>query len=117
MLKLIGENGKSIIAEALQEYEYSHAKVYVYDMYENPALNYYYVDANRYSVKEFCDLVYNDLTELEHTNVVVLYTNLSDINLSDILKVLKINTFAEQIEKEGLARLVVVANKNVTVAP
>lgn len=109
MLKLIGENGKSIIVEALQEY--NHAKVYVYDMYENPALNYYYVDANRYSVQEFCDFVYNDLTELEHTDMVVLYTN-----LSDILKVFKINTFAEQIEKEGLARLVVVANKNVTVA-
>jgi hypothetical protein len=111
MLKLIGENGKSIIAEALQEYEYSHAKVYVYEEYEIPSLNYYYVDANQYSVKEFCDFVYNDLTELEHTNMAVLYTN-----LSDILKVLKINTFAEQIEKEGLARLVVVANKNVTVA-
>lgn len=108
MLKLIGENGKSIIAEALQEY--SHAKVYVYDTYENPVLN-YYVDANRYSVQEFCDFVYNDLTELEHTDMVVLYTN-----VSDMLKVLKINTFAEQIEKEGLARLVIVTNKNVTVA-
>lgn len=103
MLKLIGENGKSIIAEALQEY--SHAKVYVYDTYENPVLN-YYVDTNRYSVQEFCDFVYNDLTELEHTNMVVLYTN-----LSDILKVLQINIFAKQIEKEGLARLVVVATK------
>lgn len=109
MLKLIGENGKSIIIEALQEY--NHAKAYVYDTWNNLILNDYYMDANQYSVKEFCDFVYNDLAESEHTDMVVLYTN-----LSDILKVLKINTFAEQIEKEGLARLVVVANKNVTVA-
>lgn len=108
MLKLIGENGKSIIAEALQEY--SHAKVYVYDTYENPVLN-YYVDAARYSVQEFCDFVYNDIVKFVHTDMIVLYTN-----VSDMLKVLKINIFAEQIEKEGLARLVVVANKNVTVA-
>ena len=104
MLKLIGENGKSIIAEALQEY--SHAKVYVYDTYEIQSLNAYHIDANQYSVQEFCDFVYNDLTELEHTDMVVLYTN-----LSDILKVLQINIFAKQIEKEGLARLVVVATK------
>ncbi len=105
MLKLIGENGKSIIIKALQEY--NHVKVYAYDIaYKNPVLNYYYVDANRYSVQEFCDFVYNDLTELEHTDMVVLYTN-----LSDILKVLQINIFAEQIEKAGFARLVVVATK------
>lgn len=109
MLKLIGENGKSIIAEALQEY--SHAKVYVYDTYEIQSLNAYHIDANQYSVREFCDFVYNDLAKFAHTDMIVLYTN-----VSDMLKVLKINTFAEQIEKEGLARLVIVTNKNVTVA-
>lgn len=109
MLKLIGENGKSIIVEALQEY--NHAKVYVYDMYENPALNYYYVDANRYSVQEFCDFVYRDVAELEHTDMVVMYTNLSDSSAMETMR-----RYAELIEGEGLAMLVIVTNKNVTVA-
>lgn len=109
MLKLIGENGKSIIAEALQEYEYSHAKVYVYEEYEIPSLNYYYyVDANQYSVKEFCDFVYNDLTELEHTNMVVLYTNLSDISAMETIR-----RYAELLEGEGLASLVIVTSKKI----
>ena len=108
MLKLIGENGKSIIAEALQEYEYSHAKVYVYEEYEIPSLNYYYVDANQYSVKEFYDFVYNDLTELEHTNMVVLYTNLSDISAMETIR-----RYAELLEGEGLASLVIVTSKKI----
>ena len=105
MLKLIGENGKSIIAEALQEY--SHAKVNVYDTYENPVLN-YYVDANRYSVQEFCDFVYNDLTELEHTDMVVLYTNVSDISAMETIR-----RYAELLEGEGLASLVIVTSKKI----
>lgn len=107
MLKLIGENGKSIIIKALQEY--NHVKVYAYDIaYKNPVLNYYYVDANRYSVQEFCDFVYNDLTELEHTDMVVLYTNLSDISAMETIR-----RYAELLEGEGLASLVIVTSKKI----
>lgn len=108
MLKLIGENGKSIIAEALSQYK--HMKIYVYAGDEIPSLNAYYLDARQYSVKEFCEFVYEDLIVSKHTDMVVLYIDLYDTSDMEIIR-----CYAERLE-EGLAERVVVATKNVTVA-
>ena len=58
MIKISGENGKSIIADAIQRY--NGAEIYSYYDELIPFEHYWNVDSNKYTVKEFCeDMVAN----------------------------------------------------------
>ena len=107
MLKLTGNVGKSIVVDALDNYR--NARVYSYDRELLFQTESYHVNSDEYSVKEFCDFVYNDINELGTerfpVNIVAIYTNLTN---EDDIKLLE--ECAHKLE-ESMVRIVLVASK------
>ena len=98
MIKISGENGKSIIADAIQRY--NGAEIYSYYDELTPFKHYWNVDSNKYTVKEFCeDMVANikkQVAENENSplNMVIIYTNISDFS-----EIGTLNAYAVRLEE------------------
>lgn len=98
MIKISGENGKSIIADAIQRY--NGAEIYSYYDELIPFEHYWNVDSNKYTVKEFCeDMVANikkQVAENENSplNMVIIYTNISDFS-----EIGTLNAYAARLEE------------------
>ena len=108
MLKLTGNVGKSIIVDAIKQY--NNARVYSYDKELIPVLESYHVNSDDCSVKEFCQFVYNDINNLGNEqlpiNMVVIYTNLSDIKDVGLIE-----NYAHKMEHNHMVGIVVVVSK------
>ena len=108
MLQLIGENGKSVIIDAIQKLY--GARVYVYDKEEVNNLDAYFVSQKCFSIEEFCESVKSDLegynVEQRPINTVVLYTNSLDINIISELWYL-----AKELEEKHYAVRTMVASR------
>ena len=108
MLKLTGNVGKSIIVDAIQNY--NNARVYSYDKELIPVMESYHVNSDEYSIKEFCEYILEDIDSLSSeqlpVNMVVIYTNLTDKH--DITMV---EDYANTLEFEGKVGTVVVTSK------
>ena len=108
MLKLTGNVGKSIIVDAIKKY--NNARVYSYDKELIPALESYHVNSDECSVEEFCKFIFNDIYELGEErlpiNMVIIYTNLSDIRDVGIIE-----DYAHTLEHNRMVGTVVVASK------
>lgn len=106
MLKITGNSGKSLIVEAIQK-RYDNSRVYSYNDYMVPTMESYHVDLDECPAEEFCKFVYDDISKLGRdvlpVGIVVIYTNLSDIEVMEEL--------ANKLEWEQLARMVVVTGK------
>lgn len=108
MVKVSGKSGKSIIAEAIQKY--NGAVIYSYYDELLPFENGYHVDSGKYSVDEFCEGMMVDIKEKVEgnegspLNMVIIYTNLSDIS-----EICTLCAYAERFEEvEKLVGTVVV---------
>lgn len=83
MIKITGKTNKSEIANAIQKY--NGAVIYSYYNTLLPFENCYHVNDDEYSVIEFCDFVVDNVKEKVNENeglplnMIVIYTNLSDI--------------------------------------
>lgn len=107
MLQIIGERGKSIIVDAIQQY--NNARVYIYDEEIIQQLDCYFMSSKEFSVEEFCESVYKDMVSLENdfpVKMVVLYTNSQNINI-----ISEIWECANKLEEENLAAITVVASR------
>ena len=108
MLKLTGNVGKSIIVDAIKKY--NNARIYSYDKELIPVLESYHVNSDECSVEEFCKFVFNDIYELGDEclpiNMVVIYTNLSDIKDVGLIE-----NYAHKMEHNHMVGTVVVASK------
>ena len=108
MLKLTGNVGKSIIVDAIKQY--NNARVYSYDKELIPILESYHVNSDECSVKEFCQFVYNDICGLGDEylpiNMVVIYTNLSDIKDVGLIE-----NYAHTLEYNHMVGIVVVVSR------
>ena len=108
MLKLTGNVGKSIIVDAIKQY--NNARVYSYDKELIPVLESYHVNSDDCSVKEFCQFVYNDINNLGNEqlpiNMVVIYTNLSNIDGVGLIA-----NYAHTLESNHMVGTVVVTSK------
>lgn len=108
MLKLTGNVGKSIIVDAIKQY--NNARVYSYDKELIPVLESYHVNSDDCSVKEFCQFVYNDINNLGNEqlpiNMVVIYTNLSNIDGVGLIE-----NYAHTLESNHMVGTVVVTSK------
>lgn len=107
MLKLTGNVGKSVIADAIKKY--NNARIYSYDKDLIPVMDSYHVDTNECSVKEFCKFVFQDIKSLNEQlpiNMVVIYTNLIDIE-----DVKLVEDYARRLESENMVGTVVVTSK------
>lgn len=108
MLKLTGNVGKSIIVDAIKKY--NNARIYSYDKELIPVLESYHVNSDECSVKEFCQFVYNDINNLGNEqlpiNMVVIYTNLSNIDGVGLIE-----NYAHTLESNHMVGTVVVASK------
>lgn len=106
MIKITGNTGKSIIADAIHNYN----NAYIYAYYSGLLyFECYQVETDECTVKEFCEFVLNDLKEKTHDNVwnmIVLYTNLEKSNEIKILE-----NCAKEIEEKGYVVNVVVITK------
>lgn len=108
MLKLTSNVGKSVIADAIKQY--NNARIYSYDKELIPVLDSYHVDSDECSVKEFCEFVFQDIKSLLYEdipiNMVVIYTNLIDVEDVDLVK-----DYARRLESENMVGTVVVMSK------
>ena len=111
MIKISGENGKSIIADAIQRY--NSAEIYSYYDELIPFEHYWNVDPNKYTVKEFCeDMVASIKKQVEENensplSMVIIYTNISDIS-----EIGTLNAYAARLEEvEKIVGIVVVMTR------
>ena len=108
MLLLKGNQGKSVIVNAIQKY--NNAKVYVYNNEPIQTLDSYFVSSKYFSVKEFCESIFKDINGLGAENhpvhMIVTYTNLSDGNEIGLIE-----DYANMFEKMRLVSTVVVTCK------
>ena len=108
MLQVIGENGKSVVADAIQKY--NNARIYIYDKEPVQTLDAYYISSKHFTVEEFCKSVKRDIEGLGcyylPVNTVVLYTNCLDINV-----IVDIRVLARELEEKHLAGTVIVMAK------
>lgn len=108
MLQVIGEVGKSVIADAINKY--NKARIYVYDEEPVQTLDSYFISSKDFVVEEFCESVKRDIEglgcEYLPINTVVLYTNCSDINV-----IVDIRDLARELEEEHLVGTAIVMAK------
>lgn len=108
MLKLTGLVGKSIIADAIKKY--NNARIYSYDKELIPVLESYHINSDECTVKEFCGFVFKDIKSLSYEdipiNMVVIYTNLTDVEDVELVK-----DYGRRLENEKLVGTVVVMSK------
>lgn len=109
MLKLTGNVGKSVIADAIKKY--NNARVYSYDKESIPIMESYHINSDECNIKEFCKYILADIDALANKefsiNMVVIYTNLEDKN--DIAMV---EDCANTLEFERKVGIVVVMSKS-----
>ena len=108
MLSVRGRSGKSIIADAIKKY--NNARVYSYDTNIILSLESYHVNTDECDVEEFCKFVFKDIhnlgTDMLPLNMVVIYTNLSDIDDIGLLE-----DYAHTLEQNHMAATVVIMHK------
>ena len=108
MIKISGNVGKSVIVDAIKKY--NNARVYSYDKELIPVMESYHVNSDECSVEEFCKFVFNDIYELGEErlpiNMVIIYTNLSDIRDVGIIE-----DYAHTLEHNHMVGIVVVISK------
>lgn len=108
MLKLTGNAGKSVIVDAIQKY--NNARVYVYGEEPIQTLDSYFISSKDFTAKEFCESLYRDIEGIgcEHlpVNMVVIYTNLSDIEDIGLIE-----DYAHTLENNHMIGIVVVTSK------
>lgn len=108
MLVVKGRVGKSVVADAIKKY--NNARVYSYDTNLIPSLESYHVQSDECNIKEFCKFVFDDIHNLGEDilplNMVVIYTNLSDIDDIGILE-----DYANTLEQNKMVGTVVIMYK------
>lgn len=108
MLQVIGDVGKSVVADAIKKY--NNARIYVYDKEPVQTLDSYFISSKDFVVEEFCESVKRDVESLgcEYlpVNTVVLYTNCPDINV-----IVDIRDLARELEEKHLVGTVIVMAK------
>ena len=111
MIKVTGKAMKSEIANAIQKY--NGAEIYSYSDDLLPFENCWYVNSSKYSIKEFCESVVDNVKEKVKRNenlplnMIIIYTN-----VSDIVKIGTLNAYAARIEEvEKLVTTVVLMTK------
>ena len=108
MLQVIGEVGKSVIADAIKKY--NNARIYVYDKEPVHTLDSYFISSKDFIVEEFCEIVKRDIKGLRReylpVNTVILYTNCPDINV-----IVDIRDLARELEEKHLVRTTIVMAK------
>ena len=107
MLSVSGKAGKSIIADVLKE----HLNARVYSYGEDICIwGSYHVQSNECDVKEFCEFVFDDIHELGNETLplrmVVIYTNLSDVDEIGVLE-----DYARTLEQNNMVTFVVIMHK------
>ena len=105
MIKISGNVGKSIIADAIKNY--NNARIYSYDTDIVPSLESYHVQSDECDIKEFCKFVFDDIHNLGEDilplNMVVIYTNLSGIDDIGVLE-----DYANTLEQNKMVGTVVI---------
>ena len=105
MLQVIGDVGKSVVADAIKKY--NNARIYSYDTDIIPSLESYHVYTDECDIKEFCEFVFDDIQglggEVLPLNMVVIYTNLSEIDNIGILE-----DYANTLEQNKMVGTVVI---------
>ena len=105
MLSVKGRVGKSIIADAIKKY--NNARIYSYDTDIVPSLESYHVQSDECDIKEFCKFVFDDIhnlgDEVLPLSMVVIYTNLSEINDIGVLE-----DYANTLEQNKMVGTVVI---------
>ena len=107
MLSVSGKAGKSIIADVLKEH--LNARVYSYGE-DNCIWGSYHVQSNECDIKEFCEFVFDDIHNLGNEalplRMVVIYTNLSDIDDIGVLE-----DYAHTLEQNHMVTFAVIMHK------
>lgn len=105
MLQVIGDVGKSVVADAIKKY--NNARIYSYDTDIVPSLESYHVQSDECDIKEFCKFVFDDIhnlgDEVLPLSMVVIYTNLSEINDIGVLE-----DYANTLEQNKMVGTVVI---------
>ena len=108
MLQVIGDVGKSVVADAIKKY--NNARIYVYDKEPIQTLDSYFISSKHFVVEEFCESVKRNIEGLgcEHlpVNMAILYTNCPDINV-----IVDIRDLARELEEKHLVGTVIVMAK------
>ena len=108
MLSVKGRVGKSVIADAIKKY--NNARIYSYDIDIIQSLESYHVQSDECDIKEFCKFVFDDICslggEVLPLNMVVIYTNLSEMDDIDVLK-----DYANMLEQNKMVGTVVIMYK------
>lgn len=108
MLSVRGRVGKSIIADAIMEY--NNARIYSYDIDIIPSLESYHVHPDDATVKEFCKFVFDDIynlcDEVLPLHMIVIYTNLSEIDDIGVLE-----DYGKTLEQNKMVGTVVIMYK------
>lgn len=108
MLQVIGDVGKSVVADAIKKY--NNARIYSYDTNLIPSLESYHVHPDECGIKEFCKFVFDDIHglggEVLPLNMVVIYTNLSEIDDIGVLE-----DYAHTLEQNRMVGTVVIMYK------
>lgn len=108
MLAVKGRVGKSVVADAIKKY--NNARIYSYDTDIVPSLESYHVQSDECNIKEFCKFVFDDIHNLGRDilplNMVVIYTNLSNIDDIGILE-----DYANTLEQNKMVGTVVIMYK------
>ena len=108
MLQVIGDVGKSVVADAIKKY--NNARIYSYDTDIVPSLESYHVQSDECDIKEFCKFAFDDIhnlgDEVLPLSMVVIYTNLSEINDIGVLE-----DYANTLEQNKMVGTVVIMYK------
>jgi len=108
MLQVIGDVGKSVVADAIKKY--NNARIYMYDKEEILTLDSIFISSKDFVVEEFCESVKRDIEglgcEYLPVNTVVLYTNCPDINV-----IVDIRDLARELEEKHLVKMAIVMTK------
>lgn len=108
MLAVKGRVGKSVVADAIKKY--NNARIYSYDTDIIISLESYHVQSDECDIKEFCKFVFDDIHglggEVLPLNMVVIYTNLSNIGDISVLE-----DYANALEQNKMVGTVVIMYK------
>lgn len=108
MIKVTGNVMKSEIAKAIQKY--NGAMIYSYGDYLPPFTKCFHVNSNEATVQEFCGYILKDLLEKTKDGsiqMIVIYTNESDLKSVGILKDYSISNY----EHDGYVNTVVLMTR------
>lgn len=105
MLQVIGDVGKSVVVDAIKKY--NNARIYSYDTDIVPSPESYHVQSDECDIKEFCKFAFDDIhnlgDEVLPLSMVVIYTNLSEINDIGVLE-----DYANTLEQNKMVGTVVI---------